>query len=187
MTLMSFSAYARHRGCSQPYISKMVKLGKIPVVDGKIDPVAADAALAAHADPDMAPVVAAHATRREAKAPPTLHVEPEPPMGEGRYVETAMSRAKTKDAEYSAKQKQIDYERSVGKLVEMAEVDRAVGDIGPALNQLDTLPDRITARLRAAPDDRTARQLLADELADFRQAVADFAIALRERLTANPS
>lgn len=192
MTLLSFTAYAKHRGVSQPYISQMVKRGKIPLVDGKIDPVAADAALDAHADVDMAPVAAYHAARRSsAKSPeapaPSFDPADDPPIGEGRYVETALSRAKTKDAEYQAKQRQIDYERSVGKLVEMIEVARAIGAIAPALNQLDTIPDRIIARLRAAPDDHTARLMLAEEIAAGRQAIADFCTVLLERIGVVPS
>ena len=44
-TLMSKTAYAEHRNVTLPYISKLVRSGKIPTVDGKIDPVAADAIL----------------------------------------------------------------------------------------------------------------------------------------------
>ena len=42
---MSKTAYAEHRNVTLPYISKLVRSGKIPTVDGKIDPVAADAIL----------------------------------------------------------------------------------------------------------------------------------------------
>jgi len=185
------AAYAAHRGVSKAYVSQMKRRGKLPIgADGIVDFAAADAALAAQADPDMAPVVAAHAARRqragladstppEIPAPPAA--EPDPPMQEGRYVTTPMSRAKTADAVFSAKTKQLEYERSVGKLVESAEVARAIAAIAPALTQFDGLPERLVARLRAAPDERAARMLLADEIACCRQAVADFCLALIER------
>lgn len=31
MAIMSLSDYARHHGCSQPYISKLIRLGRVPV------------------------------------------------------------------------------------------------------------------------------------------------------------
>lgn len=190
--LLTQAAYAGHRGCSRAYISQMVKRGKIPLTaDGKIDPVAADAALGAHADPNMAPVAAYHAAQRAPAQRGSTDVPAQPPeapdapaMGPGRYVETPMSRAKAADAIYSAKTKQLEYERAVGKLVETAEVARAIAEVAPALQQFDSIPDRLIDRLLAETDRRKAHTMLADELANCRQAVADFARTLIERLTA---
>ena len=39
---MSFSAYARHRGCSPANITKAISKGKITPINGKIDPEKAD-------------------------------------------------------------------------------------------------------------------------------------------------
>ena len=44
-THMTRAEYARHRGVSKPYITKIVAEGRIEVVDGLIDRVAADASL----------------------------------------------------------------------------------------------------------------------------------------------
>lgn len=40
--LMSFSEYARHRGCSPANITKAISRGKITPINGKIDPLKAD-------------------------------------------------------------------------------------------------------------------------------------------------
>jgi hypothetical protein len=46
--LISQGAFAREHGWSPQYVNKLVKEGKITLVDGKIDPAAADAELVAN-------------------------------------------------------------------------------------------------------------------------------------------
>ena len=60
-------------------------------------------------------------------------------------------------------------------------------DVAPALTHLDTMPDRLLARVRAAPDEHSARALWDEEIVAFRQSVSDYCCALVERMTANPS
>jgi len=43
VNLISQAEYAKHRGCSEAAVSKAIKAGRISLIDGKIDPVAADA------------------------------------------------------------------------------------------------------------------------------------------------
>jgi hypothetical protein len=49
--LLSQSAYARRRGCSQQHISKLVQQGRISLINGKIDPTKADQEIEQTADP----------------------------------------------------------------------------------------------------------------------------------------
>lgn len=49
--LLSQSAYARQRGCSQQHISKLVQQGRITLINGKIDPIKADQEIEQSADP----------------------------------------------------------------------------------------------------------------------------------------
>lgn len=190
--MLTQAAFARELGVSRQYVSAMAKRGKLPInPDGTIDPAAARAALAAHADPAMDPVAASHAARRVGRNSPdpaAPHVaQTSPAMGApiGRYIETPLSRAKAADAVYSAKTRQMEYERAIGKLVEAAEVVRAIGAISPAMQQFETLPERVVARIRAAADDRAGIAILAAELDAARQSVADFSRSLIDRLTVN--
>ncbi len=48
---ISQSEYARRRGVSRQYVSRLVKEGVIRLKNGKVDPAQADAALAARRDP----------------------------------------------------------------------------------------------------------------------------------------
>jgi hypothetical protein len=43
MALISLRAYARHRGCTIRAVQKAIESGRISTIDGRIDPVAADA------------------------------------------------------------------------------------------------------------------------------------------------
>lgn len=43
VNLITQAQYAKHRGVSEAAVSKAVKVGRISLIDGKIDPVAADA------------------------------------------------------------------------------------------------------------------------------------------------
>lgn len=43
VNLITQAEYAKHRGVSEPAVSKAIKAGRISLIDGKIDPVAADA------------------------------------------------------------------------------------------------------------------------------------------------
>lgn len=51
MTLLSQTEYADRRGCTQQYISKLIKQGRITLVNGRIDPDLADKQIEQSADP----------------------------------------------------------------------------------------------------------------------------------------
>jgi len=51
MELLSIRQYAKRRECHPSYIGKLIKLGKIPLTEGKINPVQADEALARNTRP----------------------------------------------------------------------------------------------------------------------------------------
>jgi hypothetical protein len=110
------SQYAQRIGVSRQHVSELVRSGKIPKCDdGKIDPIAADIALARAADPSKAGVIEAnnrkYGTRRNpliaskiaaqseyerqvlAGLPP-VHTEPEPKKKES-YHDVKTEREKT--------------------------------------------------------------------------------------------
>lgn len=45
-TLITMAEYSRKRGCSRPYITKLVQQGIVTLTDGMVDPVAADLQIA---------------------------------------------------------------------------------------------------------------------------------------------
>ena len=49
--LLTQSEFAKQRGCSQQYVSKLVQQQRITLVDGKIDPVSAEKQIQQTADP----------------------------------------------------------------------------------------------------------------------------------------
>ena len=175
------AVYARHRGVSRVYVNKLYHRGALVLNDdGTINVPASDAALEASNNPVRGGRGGGGIETR------TMHAErsSKPFSGD---APGSLSEAKRRDADYVAKLRKIEYERSIGALTESSEVVRAIGEMAAAVNSFDRIPDLVTTRMRAAPDDRTAHAMLADEIGSCRQAVADFCRALAERLTANPS
>lgn len=183
---MTFTAYAKHRGVSQPYISQQVAAGVIPLVAGrKIDPDAADAALDALRDPSKAGVAARHAAARGAKNAP-----PEPPAPEverplGGAPTGQFHKAKTATEVFRAKTAQLEYERAIGRLIESDTAIRALNaNLGPTIKLLESIPNRIASRLAAESDPRKVHALLASEIDAVRGEIARIAQQLAEQLGA---
>jgi hypothetical protein len=105
MELVSKSEYARRRGCSAAYISKLVRQGKLATIGDKIDPIAADAAL--------------NATRERVRVP-----FPEKPTTT--RLQDSLSRsylaAKTANETYKAKLQRLEFELKTGKLLQADKV-----------------------------------------------------------------
>lgn len=193
---LSFSAYAKRIGCSQPYISKCVKLGRIPadaVVDGKIDPVKADAALhKSPADPSTikpkpaaknAPkAIAARADsgRKAAGSARAGKVPPNPPNDGVSYVDARTAREIT-----LGKQADLDYRKAIGELVQMVDVKRGIADnCGEIVKALRRIADQTAGQLAAESDPRAVHALLAAHIDIVCQQIADIAGALPDRLSA---
>lgn len=179
--LMSFSAYARHRGVSQPYISQLVAKGVIPLSDGrKIDAAAADAAIDAMRDPAKQAVADRHAA---ARAPAAVAPPADPPLGGAPVGQ--FHKAKTATEVFRAKNAQLEYERAVGRLIETDAAVRAIGaNLGPTVKLLESIPNRIASRLAAETDPRKVHALLSGEIDAVRAEVARVAQQLIEQLSA---
>ena len=111
--LISKAAYARHRKCSPPYISKLIRDGKLVSENGLIDRDASDVLLANIADPSKAAVIKSNAERYGKQSPlihpdeqeimanlpqfpkaepPSPPPQPEAPMPPGSYAEAKRDR-----------------------------------------------------------------------------------------------
>ena len=132
---MTQAAYARHRGVSKTAVGKMVKAGRIPFqeVGGKIliDAAEADFALGNSMQ------------RVNEPRPPSPGVGRSLPLP-GDEAETnsgRLTKARADDAEYSAKMRRLEYERQIGEVLPIAEVERAMQVCAEALvRDIDQLP-----------------------------------------------
>lgn len=106
--LLSQSAYARHAGVSAQTIRKDVKVGKITLVEGKIDPVRADKERAEKTD---------WAMKNKPK-------KPNKNESTGAIVEegVTMYQARTQKMAYEAKLAKLKYEEEIGKVVDTLEI-----------------------------------------------------------------
>ena len=144
------AAYARHAGLSRPYISKLVKNGRIPIgKDGKIDFAEADAARAEGEDPSVAI---------------------------GKKSSGTYTKARAAREAFNAKLAQLEYEGAIKRLLPKASVERALVDasrvIAQQLNGLVAEVDNIEAAYRANGN-RGVRLHLKKCVRDMRQGIAD--------------
>lgn len=171
--LLSLRAYARHRGVSHTAVNLAVKAGRIPTVDGKIDPIVADAAWTQNTDQSKPrnSVTGDPKHRRRRGEPPapassagttTSGASTEggaPPAGPSYVQSRALREA------FMARLTKLEYEEKLGKLVSADEVRVATFNAArKARDMLLALPDRLSPILAAIEDPREVHQLLATEL-----------------------
>ena len=180
MALMTYSQYAKHRGVSQPYISKLVERGVLIALPGKkIDPEVADLAFERARDPVASVAVERNAEKRERKA--------DPPEDDDESAYAQYNKAKALSEKFRAKMFEIDYRKAASELCEVKSVTRAMFDTGAAMRKmLERLPDRMSARIAAAysVDARPCHLLLQSEVRDMCSELEKTALALPENLTA---
>jgi hypothetical protein len=170
---MTQTEYAKHRGVSQPYINRLVKQGKIPLADGKIDPETADAALDAAADPSKGGVRASNAERRQTRPDaPAAPPEPGAPIGQ-------FNRAKTVDATFVAKLRELEYKKQIGALIEREPYAKANEDAGAMLRkELDAMQHRLAPLVAGESSIQRCRELIAVEVDRACAMIADTLEAL---------
>lgn len=176
--LISMSEYARQRGVSPQYISQVVKRGTFKLKKGKVDPAIADAALGAMADPGKAAVVASHAARRA--GPPDAPAVPPPAASpEGIAPVGQFNRAKTVDATFVAKLRELEYKKQIGELIERGPYAKACEEASAALwKELDAMQHRLAPLVFGAESIQRCRELIAAEVTRSAQQLADTLDAL---------
>lgn len=129
--------YARRRGWSKQYVNQLVKQGRIPLIDGMIDPVAADAALAQNRDPARERRFSTNGFSKDGAAPATASVSAGPTQG-------TFVKARTVREHYRALRERLEYEQLAGKVLPREEVQDAAFTIGRAVRDgLDVAARRI--------------------------------------------
>lgn len=115
--LMTQTEYAAHIGKTKQYVNKLVRQGKITLVDGKVDRDAADAALRAAADP--ARRLSAASPHQPAGDDDGYDDAPAPKRNGTSYHD-----ARTANALIQAQLAKIELETKRGNLVEKEKVQR---------------------------------------------------------------
>lgn len=158
--LMSQKEYAAHRGCSKQYVNQLVKQGRIPLVDGRIDPAVADAALSRQRDP---------ARESQLRADSMIAIaEPGIPGGdESERPMPPFAKARTVREHFRALRERLEYEHLVGKLVVAQEVEDAAHEAGLMVRQAfemsaERIGEAIAAQLQV--DRAQAAEIAAAEI-----------------------
>lgn len=167
MSGLSQSAFARAIGVSQPYISKMVAQGKIPLTaDGKIDLELGKAALRKNTT-----------TRGDPPAVPQVGGSAELPLGE--TGGSSYNDARRRQAMADAALRELELEQKRGELVGRAPVVKAGEDAGQALaKELEAATNRLAPAVYGAESLAKARELIAAEHNRVREVFADYLEAL---------
>ena len=173
--LMTQGEYARHRGVSRPYISKLVKNGVVVVRRDKIDRVASDAVLDDKPVDDVDTALAAPLPAGGAPdaSGAELAGDPQPELG------ASFGQARTIDMMFRARLRRLEFEQKQGKLIE-AEVYRsaAANAFRMFRDGMLGLPDRLATVLAAESDPKKVHLALKAEITRQLEAAADAILAL---------
>lgn len=160
MALMTKAEYADSRGWSRPYVSKLVKQGRLVVTDdGKVDAEASDQLLANTADPSKAGVAERHQQERVEKGvyahiAPTAAPSPAlPPVGATATGTPDYQKARARREHALALLAEDEHRKTRGELVERELVDSAAFTAARALRDLLLgVPPKIAGELVTLTD-----------------------------------
>jgi phage terminase Nu1 subunit (DNA packaging protein) len=169
---MTKTEYAKHRGVSQPYISKLARNGILVMRGGKIDVVATDQVLDDKPLPEIEepPPIRTPPPR----APDAVRMEQMPARGgNDRDQKTTYAEARTIRTVFQAKLARLEFETKQGKLIEAEGVRLRISEHVRALRDgLLGLPDRLASTLAAETDQRKVHVLLRTEITRELEALA---------------
>jgi hypothetical protein len=142
--LMTQAEYARHRGKSRQYISRLAKAGMLVMRDGKVDVAASDAVLDDRPEPVSERVVAA-------------------PI-DAASTGTTFAQAKTADMVFRARLRKMEYDVRMGKLVEAELVKQRWSAIYRLIvDRILAWPNRLAPEVAALTDERQVRDVILRE------------------------
>jgi hypothetical protein len=170
-SLISQSEYARQRGVSRQYVSRLVRQGVIALENGKVDPVKADAALAARRDPARpmrrkqvnTEVQRAAETRPQDAAVSTDTVQL--PGSGGGDLPKMLLKTRIKSELEKGKLLEIKARVEAGKYVDADEVKVAAFNRARIVRDgLLNIPDRMASLLAAESNEHKVHELLTQEI-----------------------
>ena len=143
--LMNQSQYARRRGVSKQAVSKAIKVGRIKLTHGKIDPALADVQWGANTDPA-----------------PEFGVKEKEGLPQSNLSYTT-SRA-IREA-YTARLARLEYEEKVGELISADKVRlQAFNTARRARDLLLAIPDRVAPIVAGITDAQECHRILLEEI-----------------------
>lgn len=141
---MTQAEYARHRGKSRQYISRLAKAGVLVMRAGKVDVASSDAVLDDRPEP---------VSERVTSSPPEVA-----PAG------TTFAQAKTADMVFKAKLRKMEYDVRMGKLVEAELVkQRWSAVLRLIVDRILAWPNRLAPEVAALTDERQVREAILRE------------------------
>jgi hypothetical protein len=142
--LMTQAEYARHRGKSRQYISRLAKAGVLVMQAGKVDVASSDAVLDDRPEP-----VSERVTSSPAEVAP---------------AGTTFAQAKTADMVFKAKLRKMEYDVRMGKLVEAEIVkQRWSAILRLIVDRIFAWPNRLAPEVAALTDERQVREAILRE------------------------
>lgn len=149
--------YARRKGWSKQYVSRLLKEGRITRGrDGRIDPKKADAAIEATSEPSRADHKKGGAGEN----------------GKGNLSYEAYAKSRAEEKAYSARLKRLAYLSKRGDLIPASKVRQQAYDVAHLVQQrLLVLPDRV-ARIFGSSDPEKIRRVT-DEFRAILQDLSD--------------
>jgi hypothetical protein len=169
--LMTKSEYAKHRGVSKPYITKLAKNGVLVLRGGKVDVAATDTVLD---DKPVDDIDAPPPTQQPAGGAPTRPVGESSGQGGASY-----GQAKTIEMVFRAKLRRLEFETKQGKLIE-ADVYRktAANAFRAFRDSMLGIPDRVSTVVAAESDPKKVHLALKTEISRELEAAADAVLTL---------
>lgn len=178
MTLESQAEFARRIGKDRSYVTRLKHAGRLVMVGSAVDVDASIKAIEQSANPAAAPVAErwgqyrAERDQQPIAAAPTSAQQGGPAEAKldvgGTYQAARAMRER-----YNAMQAKLEYERAVGKLIEVAAVRAAATDIGATTRaEVEQLPDRLAPELAAETDEHRIHALLAEACEDALRRIA---------------
>lgn len=141
---MTQAEYARHRGKSRQYISRLAKAGVLVLRGGKVDVAASDAVLDDRPEPVSERVAAAQANVA--------------PAG------TTFAQAKTADMVFKAKLRKMEFDLRTGKLVDAEIVKQRWSTILRLIvDRILAWPNRLAPEVAALTEERQVREAILRE------------------------
>lgn len=165
--LVTQAEYARRRGVSKPAVCKAIKRCRIPLIDGKLDPLVADTLWQARTDPDQQ----ARALGQQRKD----HAQPAVGQGQGAIVpDPGFSTWRQRKEAAEARNAELDLQEREGTLGRIDEMERTGRRLASAIVQhLDVVIERFPAEF--GKDDAERRAMRRSLREEFDRIRAEFA------------
>lgn len=172
--LVSRRAYARMRGVSEKAVRKAIDAGKIPLVDGMIDPVVADASWSRNRDggqqSKLAEAITGSAAAGEqgttGAADPVASSDT-PARREPETQTAPLTQARIEQVQVTTAIREITRKKLEGDLLEREEVERTWGELFQAVkDRLRLIPDNIGDVLAGTSDAAECRSIVMKEILD---------------------